>query len=184
MTVAELRVLQDKKGNVLETEYSDPEILARLRDLPAYERNDFVKSLEASYSSCGWSKGQRYWAAKLVIRFEQEDPNERKTLPRVKIPGYANLARFFEEAKAARPQVTFVLSPTLTVHLSTRCGRKWPGCWNVSNGKSFGDPKNRWYGRVWPTGEFEIGPKHIDEVTDVLIQMAEDPAAFVAEYGR
>lgn len=64
---------------------------------------------------------------------------------------------------------------------------KIPGSVNISNGKSFNDPANVWYGRLMPNGELslkrDLDSKTANTIRHQLAQFQNDPLAYAKIYG-
>jgi len=83
------------------------------------------------------------------------------------------------------PKVRLALSDGSAVVLSRAGARaKQPGTVNVTNGGRYGDPDNKWYGRIGLNGEFQQAGACTDEVVDLLKRFSDDPAGVAAAHGR
>ena len=76
------------------------------------------------------------------------------------------------ETEGCKPVVLSVAGPN----------SKNPGTINITDGGPYGG--NIWYGRILTTGEYQPSKSCIDEVLDLLIRVADDPASAAAAYGH
>ena len=146
----------------------------------------FAQSLLKQHQRKGTlSDKQWYWVGKLAERATQ--PAE--PLPESEVGSFKGVVELFEIARKhlKYPKITLALPGGQAIQL-TLAGKasKFPGTINVTDGKPFG--QNTWYGRVSKDGTWTMSPNCDDEVLvdqmyDLLVQLAEHPAETAKAYG-
>lgn len=193
----QIRILTARTLEV-RTEYTTFQLFARLKAM-GEARNGFLTELLGKFQSKGaWSEGQECWVAFYVMQWEAgkvSATGQPEKLERVELGDLTRMVAFFEQAKTKWPQVTFVLDdvdsqaeePEFVLSIS-RAGKKFPSCWNASNGRKFRDPENVWHGRIHTEDAtnawLEKDPAAKPWIADAIRLFAKDPAEFVKSYGR
>jgi hypothetical protein len=149
--------------------------------LPAKDQ-EFALSLLSKHS---WSEKQHFWINKLAERAAGTAPAPTAA---VEVGDFSGVIALFQVAKEhkAFPKISLRLDDGRKIVLSLAGEKaKQPGTVNVTDGGKFGS--NVWYGRVTPTGAWQVS-KAIDAGTErdlagLLAVLANDPAGTAAEYG-
>jgi hypothetical protein len=157
---------------------------ANLAALPVKDQA-FAQSLLDQAAKKGLSDKQMFWVEKLAARATGSEPAAAAP---AQVGNFAGVIALFQAAKAhkAFPKISLLLDDGRKIVL-TLAGEKakMPGTVNVTDGGKFGS--NVWYGRVDPTGAWQVSGK-VDHATQVklaglLALLANDPAGTAAEYG-
>lgn len=140
---------------------------------------EFPQSLIAQHERYGLTEKQWAWVDKLVEEAENPPPPPE--------PGPDLLGLYVLIGQAAErlkyPKIRLKTSNYTPVVISRAGSRsKYEGALNITDGKPYGE--NRWFGRVNQDGEFIRSRACTDEVVDLLIKLAENPAKVASEYGR
>jgi len=61
---------------------------------------------------------------------------------------------------------------------------KQPGTINVTNGGKFGEPDNKWYGRINLNGVFQSSNDCTEEIQELLMTFSRDPEGVATSHGR
>lgn len=173
------------KGAVItfDSPHSDKEAISRLESLVKSGKlsGEFATSLvKKALGKWGLSAAQIAWVHKLVADVE----NPPKGAEPVVLDDNGEIFELFKEGGKKYPKITFG-----EVRLSYV---KSKGHINVTNGKSFYDADNKWYGRiVLKDGVATFDPSKksfvasdLPDVTETVKGFAASPVAFAAAYGK
>jgi len=144
---------------------------------------DFARSLIEQAQTRGLTEKQIYWARKLVSDATVSKPAAAN------VGDFRGVIALFANAatRLKHPKVRLQLADGSPVALSLAgANSKAPGTVNVTNGKPFAS--SVWYGRVDPTGRWEmsgkVDPATASALTALLVNFANNPAKVASAYGR
>lgn len=164
------RSFTTKKGMTVETELTDAEALAELRQMTTHV---FAGSLIESHGKFGrWTNDQSAWAHKLA------NENIAKRSPEKQPTDAGNLKAAFDFIERKHgTKLTFSLDGKKVV---LAMGRDRQKVW-ITNGA-----KGRFalYGMIRRDGTYQALSRHDDKVLEFIKQFAADPAKVAGEYGR
>ena len=149
-----------------------------LRSQP--QQSVFVMSVLGQFERQG-SLSQPQWDA--IARIADDIRNPK---PKVVLDFAAIIALFTAAADHLKyPKVRLALRDLSEIVLS-RAGQRarQPGTINVTNGGRFGEPDNRWFGRIGTDGAFQRARDCTDEVAELLVRFSGDPAGVATAYGK
>lgn len=150
---------------------------------------DFAESLIRGYKKYdSLSAKQEQWVQTLINRATH--PQQDKP-PAASLGDFSKMYNLFMVAKASGlkfPKLRLQIDAETPVVLAmSGPNSKVPNSINVNNGEKFGNPKNRWYGRISKSGAwtqpYNAYPE-LPAVADLLKQMGDDPAATAEKYGK
>lgn len=165
-----------KNGQQVSTEMTMEQVAEELGKLTG----DFPSSLIGQRTAGRpWSPAQQYWAVKLVNDALGKPQDE------VSLGGdsYEGVLALFTTAKASglqRPKLHFRLPGGKEITLSVAGAKaKVPGSINVVHGS-----RKEWAGRITREGVFQPKGQTPQFMVDFLKEMATDPIATAAKYGK
>lgn len=172
-------IYQTRSGKSVESDKPINEIVAIVRTI----NNTFAQSLIRQYDSQrGLSLEQKNWL--YVIGVE----HERKLASPPPVSALGSIQPILDLFKAAvgrlkYPKITLATATGRPVCLSV-CGAKskTPGAINVTDGGRYG--QNVYYGRIDVNGNFTQSSRCDQDILDLLVELAADPAGTAAKYGR
>jgi hypothetical protein len=146
----------------------------------------FAKSLasKALLLPNNLSQKQLEWLDKLAGWAENGKPEPVK----ISLGNFKSIYEMFKKAKnhLKYPKVKLLTKSGNPVFLYMSGNSSHvPGVINVSNGKKYGHPDNKWYGRVFEDGEYQkSGSVHDPEVDELLQSLANSPVEVAHFYGK
>lgn len=189
-------VVSEKRNETVKSVFTDGEAYLACKAL----KSKFATSLVEQLDRRGFlSSEQNFWLHKLAMQ------SVETTAPASSVK-MENLRRIFDRAskKMKYPKVKFQASNSLEQAIHSfdddcenqlladqtiflyRAGErsKAPGVIHVTNGAKYGDPDNKYFGKIDLEGNFIKARACCDRVLNFLVSFDKDPASIGATYGR
>ena len=173
------RTLTTKKGRTVETELSDPQALAVMREL-CVAKSEFAKSLSMKAAKYSLTYDQLAWVHILA----NEALGKGQPKPTVKL-NMVGILELFTKAKTHLkwPKIRLRTEEGHPVVLAVAGNAsKYTGQVMVTDGGKFG--QNVYYGRITQEGDYLPTQKSGEAVVKLLERFAVNPAKVAAEYGK
>ena len=153
--------------------------------LPALKANDakFASDLIASFKKYGGlTSKQEPWIGKLIARASVP---VSAPAPVVNVGGFAGVVALFNKAKESGlkfPKIRLMLNGTMLILSVNGPKSKGPGFVSISGEGVY--PNRPYFGRVSPAGEFTPFKGGLAGLTDLLSELASNPARVAKDHGK